>query len=138
MERGAALLGLARPATMPAMEEDGGEGEEEASGPRAELARHLREEAADWLRNRSWIHEQFFRKFPDAVEMPWRCRGRAMCWIPRRLSLWSGCPAPPSACGCSRPRPSSSLRSRGGSALTYHRSGLGCFCSRSEVRGRCE
>ena len=65
MNRSAAQLGLA----WTRMDE--GEGEEEEPGPRAQLARHLRNEAADWQRSRTWIHESFnLSIFPDAVMMP--------------------------------------------------------------------
>ena len=71
MERWAALSGPTRP-SRPAVEENRGEeeGEAEPSGPRAELARHLREEAADWLRSRIWLDEFASSVFPDARKMP--------------------------------------------------------------------
>lgn len=65
MNRSAAQLGLPRTG----MDED--EGEEEEPGPRAQLARHLRNEAADWQHSRTWLHESFnLRIFHDAVIMP--------------------------------------------------------------------
>ncbi|KAK3902842.1 hypothetical protein C8A05DRAFT_43825 [Staphylotrichum tortipilum] len=53
---------------MLAMEENGGGGVE--PGPRAELARHLREEAADWQHSRTWLHETDLRIFPRSIMMP--------------------------------------------------------------------
>lgn len=53
--------------------EQGGDEEEdddEESGPRAKLARHLREEADDWQHRRTWLHEAFRRSSPNAHIMP--------------------------------------------------------------------
>ena len=62
------LQQMERQATTLAMEEDEAEGGE--SGPRAELARHLREEAAEWQQTRTRLHERFSRVCPAVVSMP--------------------------------------------------------------------
>jgi len=70
MNRSATRFGLPMsPAgRMLAMEENGGGGVE--SGPCAELARHLREEAEDWQRFRTWLHETESRIFRRSIMMP--------------------------------------------------------------------
>lgn len=60
-------LRMNRLGRMQAVEENGEEGV--APGPRAELARHLREEAADWQRFRTWLYETYSRIFPCSTMM---------------------------------------------------------------------
>ncbi|KAK4150792.1 hypothetical protein C8A00DRAFT_36580 [Chaetomidium leptoderma] len=57
-------------ATQPQEREEEEEEEEEEEGPRAELARHLREEADDWQHNRTWLHEALLRSCPHSRMMP--------------------------------------------------------------------
>ena len=60
-------LRMNRLGRMPAVEEDGEKGV--APGPRAALARHLREEAADWQRFRTWLHGTYSRMFRCSITM---------------------------------------------------------------------
>ncbi|KAK3901058.1 hypothetical protein C8A05DRAFT_45206 [Staphylotrichum tortipilum] len=60
-------LRINRRGGMPTVEENGEEGVE--PGPRAELARHLREEAAEWQHRRTWLHETYSRIFNCPIMM---------------------------------------------------------------------